>query len=152
MKFRIAAVCPIVALAIAVPLPAQDGGSPKPIPFDAPGAATVSSPLCAPDCGTFALANNAAGAVTGYYTDPNIVPHGFLRAPNGHISSFDAPGAGLGHNLNQGTAAYSINDWGLIAGQFEDSSNIYQASCVIPMVYSVSSTHRARAQRRAWAP
>jgi hypothetical protein len=81
VRFKIAALCPIVALAMTAPLPAQNRHAPKLIPFDAPGASTVSSPLCAPECGTIALANNADGAVVGYYTDANIVNHGFVRAP-----------------------------------------------------------------------
>jgi hypothetical protein len=96
-------------------------------PFDAPGASTVSSPLCAPDCGTIALANNAEGAVVGYYTDANIVNHGFVRAPNGYVFPFDPPGAGLETNLDQGTFPYSINDWGLIAGFFRDSGNAFHS-------------------------
>lgn len=95
------------------------------IEFDAPGAAKTSSPACAPYCGTVAYDNNDFGDIVGFYTDANIIPHGFLRAPNGHITSFDAPGAGLGHGLNQGTAAYAINDFGVIAGQFQDSSYVY---------------------------
>ena len=82
-------------------------------------------PACAPYCGTIPLANNAEGAVAGFYTDPHVVPHGFLRHRDGTFVSFDAPGAGLGHGKNQGTVAYSINDLGIIAGQFEDSSNVY---------------------------
>jgi len=65
------------------------------VEFDAPGAATVSSPVCAPFCGTVAYDNNDLGVTVGFYTDTNIVPHGFLRFPNGHITSFDAAGAGL---------------------------------------------------------
>jgi len=95
------------------------------VEFDAPGAATVSSPLCAPGCGTFANDNNDLGVIVGYYTDPNIVPHGFLRTPDGHFVSFDAPGAGLGSGLNQGTVAYAINDVGAIAGQYQDSSYVF---------------------------
>src|SRR5579863_2371691 len=95
------------------------------IEFDAPGAGTVSVPACAPYCGTTPLANNAEGAVVGFYTDPHVVPHGFLRHRDGAFVSFDAPGAGLGHGKNQGTVSYSINDLGIIAGQFEDSSNVY---------------------------
>jgi hypothetical protein len=64
------------------------------ITFDAPGAGTVSSPACAPFCGTFGNAENSQGAIVGFYTDTNIVPHGFLRTPHGHIISFYAPGSG----------------------------------------------------------
>jgi hypothetical protein len=100
-------------------------------PFDAPGAAMVSSPLCAPYCGTQAYDINDSGEIVGYYTDPNIVPHGFLRLPNGQFFSFDAParhglpGAGLGYGLNQGTVAEAINNLGEIAGQFQDQNYVY---------------------------
>jgi hypothetical protein len=98
---------------------------PEIIEFDAPGSGAVSSPVCAPSCGTQPYAVSDRGVIVGFYTDTNIVPHGFLRAPDGHFTSFDAPGAGLGYGLNQGTAAYSINERGVIAGQFEDSSYVF---------------------------
>jgi hypothetical protein len=120
------------ALAISVQLPAQGqqddhsfGQKPKLIEFDPPGTGTVSSPVCAPSCGTQVFANNNLGVTVGSYTDANVVPHGFLRTSDGYILSFDAPGAGLGANLNQGTVALSINDLGVIAGQFEDPNNIF---------------------------
>jgi hypothetical protein len=103
---------------------AQDR-KPTIITFDAPDAGTVSSPACAPDCGTLAYAVNDSGVIVGWYTDTNIVPHGFLRTPDGQITSFDAPGAGLGHGLDQGTVATSINDRGAITGQFQDSSYVF---------------------------
>ena len=97
------------------------------VPFDAPGAATTVSPICGAYCGTFAYANNDEGTVVGYYTDQYVVPHAFLRTPDGHFLSFEAPGAGLGHSLNEGTAAYSINGFGVIVGQYEDASFLYHA-------------------------
>jgi len=125
MEFRIwmslSVVCLFAALAITPPTYAQG----HIIVFDAPGAATVSSPECAPDCGTLPLANNDWGVIVGFYTDENIVPHGFLRKPDGKIISFDAPGAGLGHGLDQGTVAASINNLGVIAGQDQDSSYVF---------------------------
>jgi len=95
------------------------------ITFDAPGAGTVYSPVCAPYCGTIAYANNNLELIVGSYTDANIVPHGFLREPNGHITSFDAPGAGLGAGLNEGTVAYAITDEGVIVGQYQDSNLLF---------------------------
>jgi hypothetical protein len=123
MKFRIITLaftwCAIAALTTSVRSSAQEL-----IEFDAPGAGTVSLPACAPDCGTLAYANNDLGVIVGFYTDKNIVPHGFLRTPNGRITSFEAPGAGLGYGLNEGTVAYSINDLGVIAGQYQDSNYV----------------------------
>jgi hypothetical protein len=103
--------------------------------FDAPRAAIVSSPACAPSCGTIALANNTSGLIVGYYTDTYIVPHGFVRTPDGHMISFDAPGAGLGAGLDQGTVAYSVNELGVIAGQFEDANDVFHGFVRLPEGY-----------------
>jgi hypothetical protein len=65
--------------------------------------------------------------VIGFYTDANVVPHGFLRTRDGWIISFDAPNAGQGVQLDQGTVPYSINDSGAIAGQLQDSYNVFHA-------------------------
>jgi hypothetical protein len=120
------------ALATAVHLPglAQADGSsdshkPKLVQFDAPGATNESSAACAPSCGTFAYANNDLGVVVGFYTDPQVVPHAFLRTPEGHFTSFNVQDDGEGAGLNQGTVAYTINDLGVIAGQYEDAQNVY---------------------------
>jgi len=120
-------VLPIAALgALAMPAqaPAWDPAFHHShiIVFDAPNAGTASVPACAPFCGTQPLANNDEGAIVGTYTDANVVPHGFLRTPGGDFVSFDAPGAGLGDNLDEGTVAVAINDFGVIAGQFEDAN------------------------------
>jgi hypothetical protein len=36
---------------------------------------------------------NASGAVTGFYSDASGLNHGFVRAPDGTFTTFDAPGA-----------------------------------------------------------
>jgi hypothetical protein len=102
-----------LAASLALPVFAQQH-KPTLTEFDAPGAVTVSLPACAnlAGCGTVALANNSLGVVVGFYTDANVVSHGFLRTPNGHITTFEAPGAGMTANLDQGTTAYGINDLG----------------------------------------
>jgi hypothetical protein len=94
--------------------------------FDVPGANPAAG------LGTQAFANNDLGVSVGVYTDMNVVPHGFIRAADGKITSFDAPGAGLGAGLNQGTVAISINDLGIIAGQFEDPSDVFHAFIRFP--------------------
>jgi hypothetical protein len=114
----------LLAASVALPAMAQ-WNQPRITVINAPGAGAVSSPVCAPFCGTVAFAMNDLGDVVGSYTDANIVPHGFLRRADGRYISFDAPGAGLGSGLDEGTFAYSINDLGVIAGQFEDSNTIY---------------------------
>jgi hypothetical protein len=37
------------------------------------------------------LGINPAGTITGFYVDTNTVYHGFLRARDGTITTFDAP-------------------------------------------------------------
>jgi len=132
MKYRISALFLVVALATAVHPSASaqqenwgQGHKPKLVPFDAPGAATKSTPACAPLCGTLPYANNDFGVIVGYYTDPQVVPHAFLRTPDGHVTPFNAPGDGEGAGLNQGTVAYAINDFAVIAGQFQDSQYLF---------------------------
>jgi hypothetical protein len=116
----------IATLAIPVQLPAQEQKDhSKLVEFDPPGTTTVSSPVCAPYCGAFPFASNNRGEIVGWYTDSNVVPHGFLRTPDGQFVSFDAPGAGLGAGLNQGTVATAINGRGDVAGQFEDPNDIF---------------------------
>ena len=78
---------------------------------------------------------NPAAAVTGFYTDSKNVTHGFLRTPDGRITTFDAPGAGNetvsgfygtpgGVMLGQGTLSVSINPAGAVTGFFFDNHNV----------------------------
>src|SRR5208283_1202634 len=122
MKFRtwtsLTVVCLFAALAITLPTSAQGHIT----EFDAPGAAKVSSPACAPDCGTLAQVNNDLGVIVGYYTDEYVVPHGFLRNPDGSFTKFDAPGAGTG--AFEGTAFGEINLEGATAGVYYDGNDV----------------------------
>ncbi len=77
--------------------------------FDVPGAGTGSGQ------GTSPVAINAAGLVTGSYSDTSGVGHGFLRRPNGSIVTFDPPGS-------TGTAPTAINAEGVIAGNYSDTA------------------------------
>jgi predicted membrane protein len=79
------------------------------VTFDAPGAGTGAGQ------GTFPLDVNPSGAITGYYVDASNLPHGFLRAKDGSITTIDPPGA-------IATFAYSINPSGAIAGFYQDAS------------------------------
>lgn len=81
--------------------------------FDAPGAGTGGGQ------GTWSVAINAAGEITGYYVDANNVAHGFVRRPNGSFETFDAPGAGNTRSL--GTYAFAINLAGEVTGYYSDS-------------------------------
>jgi len=55
-------------------------------------------------------------------TDSSNATHGFVRAPDGTIITFDAPGAGTGPF--QGTEARGINPAGTIEGAYVDPSNV----------------------------
>jgi hypothetical protein len=55
--------------------------------------------------------------------DRITVYHGFLRARDGTITTFDAPEAGTFDG--QGTFAFGINPAGVIAGFYVDTSNVY---------------------------
>jgi hypothetical protein len=86
--------------------------------FDVPGAGTVVGSWE----GTYPVAINPAGAITGYYADASWVYHGFVRAPDGKITTFDAPGAGT--ESGQGTVPHSINPAGVITGDYIDTSGM----------------------------
>jgi hypothetical protein len=88
--------------------------------FDAPGAGTGAGQ------GTFTATEeglNPAGALAGLIIDGSNVLHGFMRAPNGTITTFDAPGAGTGPG--QGTDTAGITAARAIAGYYIDGSNVY---------------------------
>jgi hypothetical protein len=91
--------------------------------FDAPGAGT------GPGQGTF-VSNadylNEAGATVGWYIDTSNVYHGFVRAADGTITTFDAPGAGTGPG--QGTQPTGINEAGTIEALYADWNGAYHGS------------------------
>ena len=89
------------------------------IAFDPPGTTKVGSTACGYGCGSEAIAINSSAAVVGYYYDVYAVPHGFLRSRDGRFLSFDGPGAGLGHGLNEGTEATGITSDFTILGNVE---------------------------------
>jgi hypothetical protein len=123
------------ALAAGAPA-AVAGPQPSLTEFDVPGAVNAFSDTCfnaflgVVECGTTPLANNDLGAVVGTYTDASFVQHAFLRAPNGYITTIDAPGAGA--QPGQGTVAFAINDAGVIAGVFADSNNVFHGFLRFP--------------------
>lgn len=91
------------------------------IEFDGPDATTAAG------LGTQAFANNDFGAVVGSWVDSQIIPHAFVRSPEGNFTRFDAKGADLNPGDNGGTVAYAINNSGAIAGQFEDTNFVFHA-------------------------
>ena len=91
-------------------------------PFDVPGAGTDS--YQGTGCSGCYLGLNQFGAIAGIYSDSNSVNHGFLRGPNGKITTFDAPGAGT--DSYQGTGcpsdcSTSLNNFGAITGTYIDA-------------------------------
>src|SRR5258707_375622 len=74
----------------------------------ASGAATYTTfdPLGSVN-GTQPLAINPAGAITGFYSDVNFVAHGFVRAPNGTLTTFDFPASAA--TPSTGTNPYTTN-------------------------------------------
>jgi hypothetical protein len=89
--------------------------------FDAPGAGGGKGD----NQGTFPISINTAVKIAGMYSDASDVFHGFVRAANGMITTFVAPGAGpAGSSMLSGTGAASINDWGDIAGFYVDASGV----------------------------
>jgi hypothetical protein len=73
---------------------------------------------------------NEANIVTGWWLDTNNASHGFVRAPDGRITKFDAPGAGTG--AGQGTTPENINDAGTISGLYVDNSNVTHGFIRLP--------------------
>jgi hypothetical protein len=71
--------------------------------------------------GTFAIAINTAGDVTGVYSNSPGTLHGFVRDRLG-ITAFDGSKAGSG--AFEGTIPISINTAGEIAGTIIDSNNV----------------------------
>jgi len=99
--------------------------------IDVPGAGTVGG-YCATGTfwplmkGTTAQNINAAGTITGIYTDPSGVGHVFLRAPHGTFTTFDAPGAGTGDVQGTWTTTFSaLNPEGAISGWYIDASGAF---------------------------
>ena len=80
--------------------------------FDVPGAGTDGHY----GQGTLANSINDAGFISGYYLDAHNVFHGFARAADATITTFDARGAATG--FKTGTLASSINSAGVITGTF----------------------------------
>jgi hypothetical protein len=94
-------------------LPAYAGQA-KYISFEAPGAYF----------GTFPSSINPAGVVTGSYLDDNFVSHGFLRAPDGTFTEFDAPGAGAVGAFAEGTYPVAIDRAGIVTGNYVDDNDV----------------------------
>jgi hypothetical protein len=90
-------------------------------PFVAPLASTTGGSSLF--VGTVPLSINAAGVITGIYSDASSLFHGFVRAANGTITAIDAPGAATS-GMFPGTFTGAINAAGDIGGLYFDTSNV----------------------------
>jgi hypothetical protein len=91
--------------------------------FQIPGASTAGDSNDLSNA-TLTTSINAAGEVAGAYPAASGVSRGFVRAANGTVDPFDAPGAGAGTGAFQGTLGVSINSGGVVAGTFSDSDGV----------------------------
>ena len=102
--------------------------------FDASGAATT--PVSGGTSfvfGTGGMSINDSGIIAGGYIDVDSLGHGFQRAVNGTITSFDAPGvATVASGFLAGTAAMAINAAGTIAGTYTDSNSVLHGFVYTP--------------------
>jgi hypothetical protein len=89
--------------------------------FEAPGAGTQ------PGGGTVANGGEGLtdfGFISGAFSDSNGISHGFLRAPNGNITEFEAPDAGTTPFVGQGTSPSTINLFNWIIGVYTNASSV----------------------------
>ena len=81
------------------------------ITFDLPGSGTSAFQ------GTLDFAISPEGTIAGQYIDSGNASHGYVRARDGTITTFDVPGASQ-------TSALNINPAGAIAGSYSDASYV----------------------------
>jgi hypothetical protein len=90
--------------------------------FDPPGSTTTNPSGVS---GTLPSGIDAAGDVTGFFTDSSAVQHGFVRTASGTITTFDAPGSAAGAGTVNGTAVLGIDPGGnYIVGLYSDSTGL----------------------------
>jgi hypothetical protein len=65
--------------------------------------------------GTAPLAINPAGVITGFYYDVNFAEHGFARAADGTLTTFDPPGSIF-------TNPAAIDPAGAVVAYYQDAS------------------------------
>jgi hypothetical protein len=104
--------------------------------FDAPGASLGTGMFQ----GTVAGSINDLGVIAGAYGDTNSVVHGFMRSADGTITTFDAPGAGTSGLLVYGTAGFSINLSGVIAGTYTDPTSVIHGFLLTPASAATTTT------------
>ncbi len=104
---RLATTSILVASAsLAVGTAAAEGRVGNWVMFDVPGAGG----------GTYPVAVNDFGVIVGQYYDANFNSHGFVRKPDGTITTIDVPGDGNQTEIND------INDLGVMVGDYLDAA------------------------------
>jgi hypothetical protein len=73
---------------------------------------------------------NAWGTIAGFYVDQNSTYHGYLRAAQGQVVTFDVSGATAGNF--QGTLPLNINPEGEVTGWYVDPNGVYHGFVRIP--------------------
>jgi hypothetical protein len=93
---------------------------------------TFDAATYAPCCiWSFPSGITPAEAITGSFNDGSSINHGFLRARDGTVTTFDVPGAGTG--FNQGTAPLGITPAGVIMGKYIDTKNVNHGFLLLPL-------------------
>src|SRR5947209_5590033 len=72
--------------------------------------------------GAFPNNINDLGVITGSVSDTNGLSHGFVRSPQGRITTFEVPGSG-----GYGTIPVAVNYEGAIVGYYTDSNFVFYA-------------------------
>ena len=67
---------------------------------------------------------DSSGNITGFYFDANSVGHGFLRAPDGNFTVFDAPGADHTPGSFNGTFGVGLTPTGEVEGVYVDINGV----------------------------
>ena len=103
--------------------------------FEVPGAGTggYQGTGCPSDCPT---SLNDFGAIMGTYIDTNGVLHGYLRSPNGNITTVDPVGSVF-------TWSSAINDLGAITGYYADVNDVYHGFVAVPCDHWCSENDEA---------
>jgi len=94
--------------------------------FETPQAGTGSFE------GTNVNAMNIEGTTVGYVTDSNEENHTFVRYANGKSVVFDVPGQMAVPGSFFGSAAYGVNDLGVVAGRWHDANTLLHAFVWVP--------------------
>jgi hypothetical protein len=73
---------------------------------------------------TAGVAINTAGTITGFYENSKGNSGGYIRAPSGAITKFEATGSGT--SAGNGTVGFGINPAGEVVGYFLTSAFVFE--------------------------